>query len=301
LNPRPKLLASGGYAIEGRITGTYVIAETLRGGWRQSAPASGTHTVRVRSGDVAGADFGNVCLGSAVTSISEETTGAPLNGVEVRIEEISVPGVLANEPSLPRTTTGTPTFGDLLPGDYRVVVFLPPLTYTTDPRLTVVDGRLAVVAHVTLLECAAADVRVKLSTTSTGKVTGGMKMLVPNGFATAGFVFMTRQEVPQGSLEYVDHATGLNLHSERIEQIHVASNEAWIGGVVAIDGSDHRFALHLVDNGEPGRDDGFELIVENGYRAGYGETIEGGNVQIHAPKPESTGTVGRFRPVCSEE
>jgi hypothetical protein len=36
LNPRAKLLASGGYAFEGRISGTYVIAETLRVGWRRS-------------------------------------------------------------------------------------------------------------------------------------------------------------------------------------------------------------------------------------------------------------------------
>ena len=89
---------------------------------------------------------------------------------------------------------------------------------------------------------------------------------------------MARRE---GSLEYQDHATAMNLHTKRIEQIYVIGNEAWIGGLVDIGGETHRFALHLVDNGEPGRDDRFELLVASGYRAGYDQTIDGGNVQIH--------------------
>lgn len=153
--------------------------------------------------------------------------------------------------------------------------------YTTDPRLTVVDGRLAIVVDLAVPECTPVDVPIKLFTTTTGKVTGGMKMLVPDRFATAGFVFMARKDLPEGSLQYVDHALGLNLHSERIEQIHVAGRDAWIGGIVVIDGVERRFALHLVDNGEPGRDDRFELLVETGYAAGYAQTIIGGNVQIH--------------------
>ena len=202
----------------------------------------------------------------------------------MRIEEIAVPGVLSNEPALPRTTSGTPTFGDLLPGTYRVVVFLPARVYTTDRDLTVVDGRLAIVKRITVSECQTTLVPIALFPASMGKVTGGMKMVVPGGFATAGYVFMTRSGVPQGSLEYIDHVTGLNLHSELIEQIHVRDNEAWIGGLVDIGGTAYRFSLHLVDNGEPGTNDRFELLVENGYRAGYDQTIEGGNDQIHRPE-----------------
>ena len=52
---------------------------------------------------------------------------------------------------------------------------------------------------------------------SNGKVTGGMRMEVPGGYATAGFVFMTRQGMAEGSLEYMDHVTGMNQHSEKIE------------------------------------------------------------------------------------
>ncbi len=209
----------GRYAFGGLIPGRYVVGETLRAGWRQSAPASGAHVVTVRSGDVKTADFGNVCLGTTRALVTREGTGEPLSGVEVRIEEIAVVGVLDNEPPLPRTTSGVPTFADLLPGTYRVVAFLPDRVYTTDPDLTLVDGRLAVVKEITVRDCAATDVPIRMFTTSAGKVTGGMRMDVPGGFATSGFEFMTRRGDAEGSLEYQDHATGMNLHTKRIEQI----------------------------------------------------------------------------------
>lgn len=276
--------ADGAYRFDGLIPGTYRVEETQRAHWRQSAPASGTHTLTVRSGDVAGGDFGNVCLGTASVILTDEATGAPVTGVEVRIDEVAVPGVLANDPALPRTTTGAPTFADLLPGIYRIVVFLPEGTYTTDPALTIVDGRLAVVKKVVVPECGSMAAGVKLIRSSSGKVTGGMKMDVPGGYATAGFVFMTKLGVPSGTLEYVDHATGLNLHADMIEQIWVTKTDAWIGGKVDVGGTMRRFQLHLVDAGEPGTEDRFELLIDNGYKRGYGETIEGGNDQIHPPE-----------------
>lgn len=276
----------GRYAFDGLIPGSYSVRELLKGGWRQSAPASGTHTVTVRSGDTRSGEFGNVCLGTARVQVTDERGGTALNGVRVRIEEIAVPGVLANEPALPRTTSATPTFADLLPGTYRVIAFLPDRVYTSDPDLTVVDGRLAIVKQITVRECQTTVVPIAMFTTSMGKVTGGMKMAVPGGYATAGYVFMTRDGVAQGSLEYIDHVTGMDLHSDRIEQIRIRDNEAWIGGLVAIGGTTYRFSLHLVDNGEPGSEDRFELLIENGYRAGYDQTILGGNDQIH--KPERT-------------
>lgn len=275
----------GRYAFTGLIPGRYEVAETQQGGWRQSAPASGTHAVTVRSGDVVSADFGNVCLGTTAVAITREGSGEPLAGVRVRIEEVAIVGVLSNEPPLPRTTSATPTFADLLPGTYRVIAFLPDGVYTTDPDLTLVDGRLAIVKQIAVRECATTGVPLRMFTTSTGKVTGGMRMDVPGGFATAGFVFMTRQGKAEGSLEYQDHATGMNLHTKRIEQIYVIGNEAWIGGLVDVESTTYRFSLHLVDNGEPGADDRFELLVESGYRAGHDETIDGGNVQIHKPNP----------------
>ncbi len=275
----------GAYRFTGLRPGTYTVAEVLRSGWRQTAPRPpGSHEITVRSGDTTSADFGNVCLGTTDVRITDVSSGLPLAGVEVRIEEITVSGILDNEPPLPRTTTAAPMFGELLPGSYRVIAFLPDGVFTTDPDLHVVDGRLAVVKQVTVRECATITVPVAMVTKSNGKVTGGMRMDVPGGYATAGFVFMTRQGRPEGSLEYIDHATGLNLHTDAIKLVYVQGRKAVIGGDVLVGGVWHDFQLTLIDNGEPGTEDRFELVVTTGYIVGRDQTIEGGNDQIHPPE-----------------
>jgi hypothetical protein len=65
--------------------------------------------------------------------------------------------------------------------------------------------------------------------------------------------------------------------------VHVGygTANATFGGNAAIDGVSYRFRLHLVDSDEPGRNDRFELLIANGYAAGTGQTIDGGNVQFH--------------------
>lgn len=273
----------GGYSFSVR-PGTYTVAELLRSGWRQSAPAgSGTREYTVVSGQVVeGADFGNVCLGGVAVEPVDDSSGDPLAGFEVRLEEVSVPGILGNDPGLPRTTTGSPDFGELLPGTYRVTAFLPEGVFTADPDAVLVEGRFAIVKEVTVGECETFELPLHVFTGSTpGKVTGGIRMAVPAGFATAGFEFMARNGQARGTLEYQDHAAGVNLHTSAIEAIHVSGNVAWIWGKVRFEGAERRFRLRLVDAGEPGRRDHFELTLAPGYEAGFGETIEGGNVQIH--------------------
>ena len=285
--------AGGGYAFSVR-PGTYSVQEILQDGWRQTSPGgTGLRTFTVSSGDVVSdADFGNVCLGGVAVGPVDDSTGHPLSGLEVRIEEVSVPGILANDPSLPRTTTGTPTFGGLLPGTYRVTTFLPDGVFTTDPDAVVVDGRFAIVKQVTVGECATTELPLHFFTRSTpGKVTGGVKIALGGrfavivggepGFATSGFEFMTGPSGPRGTLEYQDHATGLNLHTSTIEAINVAGNVAYVWGRVAVAGTQQRFRLRLVDAGEPGTNDRYELTLATGYTAGFGETLTGGNVQIH--------------------
>jgi hypothetical protein len=265
--------------------GTYEVTEHLRSGWRQTSPGgAGSFEYTVVSGQtVNGIDFGNVCLGGVTVEPVDDSTGDPLSGLKVRLEEVAVPGVLENQLALPRTTTGTPDFTGLLPGTYRVTAFLPEGVFTTDPDAVLVEGRFAIVKEVKVGECETTALPLHLFLTGTpGKVTGGVKLGVPGGIATAGFEFMTRDDGPHGTLEFHDHAAGLNLHTAAIEAIYVEGGVAWIWGKVAMEGVQQRFRLRLVDAGEPGRDDRFELTVASGYEAGFGETIEGGNVQIHS-------------------
>jgi len=263
--------------------GTYTVSEGAKAGWRQTDPGGkGTRTFTVISGQVIeGADFGNVCLGGVSVSPVNDSTGEPVP-MEVRLEENEVPGVLSNEPSLPRTESGTSTFGELLPGTYRVVAFLPEGVFTTDPDAVPVEGRFAIVKEVTVGECESTDVPLHLFTASTsGKVTGGVKIDVSDGFATSGFEFMTGDTGPRGTLQYVDHSTGLDLHTAAIEAIDVEGEIAVIWGTALVGESDEQFQLRLVDAGEPGTADRFQLTLADGYAAGKGETIAGGNVQIH--------------------
>lgn len=274
----------GAYSFSVR-PGTYTVNEVLRDRWRQTAPSGdGTLRYTVISGQVVSdADFGNVCLGDVAVQPVDDSTGAPLTGLEVRIEEVSVPGILANDPALPLTTTGTPAFGDLLPGTYRIVAFLPDGVFTTDSDVQVVEGRFAIVKQVTVSECGTTTVPLRFFTASTpGKVTGGMlRVLAPDGFATSGFEFMTREGVARGTLQFNDHGSGLVLHTKVVEGIHVEGPNATVWGRVTVGSATERFLLRLVDAGEPGKSDRYELTLATGYTAGLGGPIAGGNVQIH--------------------
>jgi hypothetical protein len=275
--------ADGSYAFNVR-PGTYTVNELLQSGWRQTAPASGTREYTVASGQVVeGADFGNVCLGGLAVEAVNDSTGDPLAGLEVRLEEVSVSGILENELSLPTTTTGAPSFEELLPGTYRVIVFLPKGDFTADPNVALVEGRFAIVREVTVGECETTQLPVHLFTQSTsGKVAGGVKIGLSNGYGTSEFDFMTKSGSPRGTFQYQDRAAGLNLRAATIEAISVSGNVASVWGKLNFEGAEQRFRLRLVDAGEPGRQDRFELTVASGYEAGQGAPITGGNVQVHS-------------------
>lgn len=273
--------ADGSYSFSVR-PGTYTVDELLQSGWRQTAPGgSGGFEFTVVSGQVVeGVDFGNVCLGGVAVEPVDSSTGEPFAGLEVSLEEVSAPGVLENEPSLPRTATGAAEFNELLPGAYRVVAFLPEGVFTTDPAV-LREGRFAIVEEVTVNECETTELPLHLFTQSTGKLTGGVRIAVPGGSAAASFEFMTRRGAPGGNLEYQDKVAGLSLHTAAIDAIDVSGNVAWVWGRANFKGAQRRFLLRLVDAGEPGREDRFELTLAPGYEAGQGEKISGGNVQIH--------------------
>ena len=273
--------ADGGYSFSVR-PGTYTVGELLQSGWRQTAPGGlGTREYTVASGQVVeGADFGGVCLGGLSAEPVNDSTGKALAGLEVRLEEVSVPGILENEPSLPLTTTGAPSFGELLPGAYRLIAFLPEGTFSADPDVALVGGRFAIVKAVTVGECETAQLPLHFFTASTpGKATGGVKVGLPSGSGNAQFDFATKGGKPLGSLQY--HAGGLTLNTAAIEALSISGGAASVWGKVDFEGARRRFYLRLLDAGEPGREDRFELTVAPGYEVGQGQTIAGGNIQVH--------------------
>ncbi len=124
-----------------------------------------------------------------------------------------------------------------------------------------------------------------------GKVTGGgqIKAPVQTGGkkvdkASFGFNVMYQEgdPAPKGELEYIDHATKMNVHAHDMTSLVVSADktEAWFEGTCTIDGvSGYTFEAYVQDNGEPGKNDVFEITLSTGYTAG-GQLLNG-NIQIH--------------------
>lgn len=124
-----------------------------------------------------------------------------------------------------------------------------------------------------------------------GKVTGGGQIIAPVQTggkkvdkASFGFNVMYREgdPAPKGELEYIDHATKMNVHAHDMTKLVVSADkpEAWFEGTCTIDGvSGYTFEAYVQDNGEPGKNDWFEIRLSDGYTAG-GQLLSG-NIQIH--------------------
>lgn len=90
-----------------------------------------------------------------------------------------------------------------------------------------------------------------------------------------------------GHLNYIDHGNGMHVVDTAVTGYAVDANDAncrYINYNVMIDGSPGTAQVHVCDNGEPGRNDIFEITLSNGYHAGGdlgGSQPGGGNIQLH--------------------
>ena len=114
-----------------------------------------------------------------------------------------------------------------------------------------------------------------------GKVTGGGSVRLGSGVGTFGFV--ARRKTPDGpitgNLQYVNHAGGANVHSVTFTSFAVTGNTASFGGTCTNNGAPCTFTVNAADNGEPGRNDTFEITVNAG--PAEGGKLRGGNIQVH--------------------
>jgi hypothetical protein len=124
-----------------------------------------------------------------------------------------------------------------------------------------------------------------------------------------------------GHVNYVDHGTGYHIDSTQITGYlwdPAVPNARDICGWARLNDSDHlvQFRVRLVDNGEPGRNDMFGIIVDNQHTAGdrfyhvstrslADDRNGGGNVQLHNPNPSTTAGPGFFElreaQMCGED
>ena len=114
-------------------------------------------------------------------------------------------------------------------------------------------------------------------------VTGGGWVAVSGGKATFGFeAGQVGSNAPTGEIEFNDHVSGLRMHSSAITGYTVVdATTRKITGNTTVNGAAATFTLTVTDNGEPGRNDTFDLMLSTGYQATG--TLGGGNMQVHTP------------------
>ena len=119
---------------------------------------------------------------------------------------------------------------------------------------------------------------------------GGFIVGTPSGekgtLAVTGGI---RRGIPVGHLNYIDHGTGMHVHSSSV--VSYSAVDADIRQIVynvSIDGEAGMATVLVADRGEPGVDDLFDLTLSNGYHAGGdlgGDGPGGGNIQLHKCPP----------------
>jgi hypothetical protein len=121
-----------------------------------------------------------------------------------------------------------------------------------------------------------------------GKASGGGFIHNPNKRHFAFYAEYTGQaSAPGGDLRFDDKA-GTRVQATGIETLTIVNgNRATVNGPATLnDASGYRFELTVVDNGEPGSSDGFNIVVTQPlnplFRYESNGTLGGGNVTVQA-------------------
>jgi hypothetical protein len=112
-----------------------------------------------------------------------------------------------------------------------------------------------------------------------GKVTGGGVFMLSGKRQSFGFVAATKKDgTAFGNFNYVNHGTGAHLQGD-VRRVSIDSKAATITGTLKTGDS---YTLVVVDNGEPGRADTFNL-TSTPLSTGGPMMLDprGGNIQVH--------------------
>lgn len=117
-------------------------------------------------------------------------------------------------------------------------------------------------------------------------VTGGGRISTANGKATFGVGGGIKNGGFWGHLTYIDHGTGMKVKGTGVTKYVVTGlTTRHIEGTCEVNGQGgYTYAIDVDDQGEPGRNDRFAITLSppSGYTAG--NTLEGGNIQLHTCK-----------------
>jgi hypothetical protein len=216
----------------------------------------------------------------AVVTASSEIVTLVINGQPIVVsgtpnQTITLPnglGVVIINEQLGGNTGGA---GDITVNALHVVVNNP---LTGEQLADVIIGS----AHADIL-CQGPPACAGLRDFVTG---GGFITGTPSGgranFAVAGGI---KNGAPFGHLVYHDRAAALKVKGTGVTSYTVTGpTSRHIQGTCEINGVMGTYDVDVADNGEPGRQDNFRLVLSNEYVA-FG-TLAGGNIQLHGKCPK---------------
>jgi hypothetical protein len=214
-----------------------------------------------------------------VTATVEDAFGNPVPGVTVRFSVPTSVATFANPSSGSATTnaSGEATFcySASLPGEDAITAYA-----DTDNDSTQDAG-----------EPTGAATKTWTPPPSTAfcevKITQGGWIVALNGDRASfgGNAKVDKDGNVQGSENYQDHGPAQSRHVKSIEVVATTCSDdltsASIFGTATIDGSGtFVFRIDVTDQGEPGTNDSYGIMLSDGYVSGQ-QQLQGGNVQIH--------------------
>jgi hypothetical protein len=263
--------------VPGVITANVAHATTIGQGNRSRGEASVADTVITVAGHTITAGFlmsraEAVCGSRASTNGSSEVVNLVIDGGTPIVvsgapnETVDLPGgagsIIINEQI--RTSSGRDN-GSITVNALHIVL-LNPLTGETLANIIVASSH--------------ADINCGAGPCSAGDfITGGGWIMSPgrNTFGVAGGI---KNRGLWGHLTYIDHVNGVRVKGTSVTSYLVTGpTSRQIKGTAEINGTPGTYQVDLSDNGEPGRQDMF-MIMLNGAAAGSG-TLTGGNIQLH--------------------
>jgi serine protease AprX len=205
---------------------------------------------------------------ATLTATLRDAAGAPVPNAAVSWSSMGVGAIVTSEPLTDERGTALATARSDVPG-----------TQTATASSGVATGSATVTwLGVTLPPLAPAS--------TPGKAAGGGYFLDP-GKRHFGFYaeYTSAASAPGGDLAYDDKA-GTKVKATSVEQLTITNgNRAVVKGAATVnDAPGYRYELTVVDNGEPGSGDGFNIVVTQPlvplYRYESAGVLSGGNIKV---------------------
>ena len=256
--------------VPGLVTANVLHASTVGQGNRTRSEASAADLDLTVGGNEIEADF---LMARAEAACGGQ--GASLTGSS-EIVNLTINGESVSVGTAPNQTIPLPGGGSIIINEQS----------TSDGTITVnaLHVRVPGVADVVVSSASAGAQCAKSDCVSPKDfVTGGGWITTPaGGRGTFGVAGGIKNGGFWGHLTYIDHATGLKVKGTGVTAYEATGpTSRHIEGTAEINGAPGTYSVDVADNGEPGRNDTFEVTLSNGYSASG--RLEGGNIQLHRP------------------